>query len=169
MLLLSLDPTSLIKIIRRHTIKGETMNRNHWRILGLFGALLFIALVTVLLVNQNQNESVNGKVPPEERSLAHQLAISNAGRYVPEDHKTVEEFEDFLSRLEEISSSSREEINRISKDSIAELKENYDTEVKLLEFMRRAAELADNLDRKVSYEEIAAKVRVILSQEKTEA
>ena len=145
------------------------MSKMNWRILGLFGAILFVSLVVILLVTQERKLENSQPVPEGERSLAHQLAITNAGRYVPEDHKTVEEFESLLSELSKGTSSSKEEIKIQSTESVFELEEDYDVNVDLLEFMRRAADIADSVNQNTSYEEVAAKVKVILSQEKTEA
>jgi len=145
------------------------MSKINWRILGLVGAILFISLVVILLVTQERKLENSQPVPESERSLAHQLAITNAGRYVPEDHKTVEEFESLLSELSKGTSSSKEEIKIQSTESVFELEEDYDVNIDLLEFMRRAADIADSVNQNTSYEEVAAKVKVILSQEKTEA
>lgn len=145
------------------------MNEINWRILGLFGAVLFVSLVVVFLATQNQDTGERGRIPEGERSLAHQLAISNAGNYVSEDHGTVEEFEELLTSLEEATSNSKEEIKDLSIESVTELEENYDVRVKLLDFMKEADEMAEEVDWKISYAELAAKVKVTLSQEETEA
>lgn len=145
------------------------MNKINWRILGLFGAVLFVSLVVVFMATLNQNTGENQKIPEGERSLAHQMAISNAGEYIPEDHETVAEFGKLLTDLDAETSSSKEEIRELTNESVTELDENYDVRVKLLEFMRRAKEMASEVDWKISYAELAAKVKVVLSQEKTEA
>ena len=145
------------------------MSKTNWRIIGLVGAVLFVSLVVIILVTQERKSEENRPVPEDERSLAHQLAIADAGRYVPEDHGTVEEFEELLASLDEATSSSKEEIKTQSTESVTELEENYDVEVTILEFMNRAKELASESDPRITYVEIAAKVKVILSQEKTEA
>ena len=145
------------------------MSKTNWRIIGLVGALLFVSLVVIILVTQERKSEEDRPVPEDERSLAHQLAIADAGRYVPEDHGTVEEFEALLTSLEEATSSSKEEIKTQSTESVTELEENYDVEVTILEFMNRANELASESDPRITYVEIATKVKVILSQEKTEA
>jgi hypothetical protein len=145
------------------------MSKTNWRIIGLVGAVLFVSLVVIILVTQERKSEENRPVPEDERSLAHQLAIADAGRYVPEDHGTVEEFEELLASLDEATSSSKEEIKTQSTESVTELEENYDVEVTILEFMNRAKELASESDPRITYVEIATKVKVILSQEKTEA
>ncbi|MEF8849680.1 MAG: hypothetical protein V5A81_02745 [Candidatus Bipolaricaulota bacterium] len=145
------------------------MNKINWRILGLIGAVLFVSLVVVFMATQNQDTGENQKIPEGERSLAHRMAISDAGSYVDEDYPTVQEFEELLNDLEAETSSSKEEIRELTNESVTELEENYDVRVKLLEFMQRAKEMANEVDWKISYAELTAKVRVVLSQEKTEA
>ncbi|MFB6291422.1 MAG: hypothetical protein ABEJ25_06820 [Candidatus Bipolaricaulia bacterium] len=145
------------------------MTRKYWQILGFVGAILFVSLVVILLVTEDQKPKKSQPIPVSERSLAHQLAISDAGKYVPENYKTVDEFEKLLTNLAEDTSSSKEEIKKLSSESVIELEQNYDVEVKLLEFMRRADEMADSVDKNIGFETVATKVKVILSQEKTEA
>ncbi|MBS3787480.1 hypothetical protein KGY79_04690 [Candidatus Bipolaricaulota bacterium] len=141
----------------------------NWRILGLFGAVLFVSLVVVFLATQTRDTGEKGEIPEGERSLAHQLAISDAGEYVPEDHETVQEFEELLTSLQEETANSKEEIRDLTIESVTELEENYDVRVKLQDFMKEANGLANEVDWEISYTEIAAKVKVTLSQEKTEA
>lgn len=145
------------------------MSKINWKVLGLFGAVLFVSLVVVFMATQNQETGETEKIPEGERSLAHQLAVSNAGKYVSEDHETVEEFAELLTNLEEGTTSSKERIKDLSIESVTELEENYEIEVKLLEFMERANEMVEEADQTLSYAEISAKVKVILSQEKSEA
>jgi len=145
------------------------MSKSSWRIIGLVGAILFVSLVVIILVTQERRAEKNLPIPDSERTLAHQLAIADAGKYVPEDYGTVEEFEDLLASLEETTSSSKEEIKTQSTESVIELEENYDVEITILEFMNRAKDLASESDSRITYVEIATKVKVILSQEKTEA
>lgn len=145
------------------------MNDINWRILGLFGAVLFVSLVVVFLATQTRDTGERGEIPEAERSLAHQLAISDAGEYVPEDHETVQEFEELLTSLKEETANSQEEIRDLTIESVTELEENYDVRVKLLNFMKEANEMANEVDWQISYTEIAAKVKVTLSQEETEA
>ncbi|MCF7890314.1 hypothetical protein K9M78_03755 [Candidatus Bipolaricaulota bacterium] len=145
------------------------MNNINWRILGLLGAVLFVSLVVVFMATQNRDTGERQKIPEKERSIAHQMAISDAGDYVPEDHETVEEFGELLTDLEAETSSSKEEIRKLTTESVTELEENYDVSVKLLDFMQRASEMVSEVDWKISYAELAAKVKVVLSQEKAEA
>ncbi|MBS3736506.1 MAG: hypothetical protein V5A77_07185 [Candidatus Bipolaricaulota bacterium] len=145
------------------------MNKINWRILGLIGAVLFVSLVVVFMATQNQDTGENQKIPEGERSLAHRMAISDAGSYVDEDHPTVQEFEELLSNLEEATSDSKEKIRELTIESVTELDENYDVNVKLLDFLKEANEMAEEIDWKISYTEIVAKVKVALSQEETEA
>ncbi|MEF8837554.1 MAG: hypothetical protein V5A87_06845, partial [Candidatus Bipolaricaulota bacterium] len=93
----------------------------------------------------------------------------DAGSYVDEDHPTVQEFEELLSNLEEATSDSKEKIRELTIESVTELDENYDVNVKLLDFLKEANEMAEEIDWKISYTEIVAKVKVALSQEETEA
>lgn len=145
------------------------MSKINWKMLGLFGAVLFVSLVVVFLATQNRETRETEKVPEGKRSLAHQLAVSNAGKYVSADHETVKEFAELLTSLEEGTTSSKERIKNLSIESVTELEENYDVEVKLLEFMERANEMVNETDQTLSYAEISTKVKVILSQEKSEA
>ncbi len=145
------------------------MNKINWKMLGLFGAVLFVSLVVVFMATQNRETGETERIPEGKRSLAHQLAISNAGEYVSEDHETVEEFAKLLTSLEEGTTSSKERIKNLSIESVTELEENYDVEVNLLEFMERANEMVNEAEQTLSYAEISAKVEVILSQEKAEA
>ncbi|MBS3792977.1 hypothetical protein KGY77_10105 [Candidatus Bipolaricaulota bacterium] len=145
------------------------MNKINWRILGLIGAVLFVSLVVVFMATQNRDTGENQKIPEGERSLAHRMAISDAGSYVDEDHPTVQEFEELLSNLEEATSDSKEKIRELTIESVTELDENYDVNVKLLDFLKEANEMAEEIDWKISYTEIVAKVKVALSQEETEA
>ncbi|MEF8799109.1 MAG: hypothetical protein V5A79_06820, partial [Candidatus Bipolaricaulota bacterium] len=91
------------------------------------------------------------------------------GSYVDEDYPTVQEFEELLSNLEEATSDSKEKIRELTIESVTELDENYDVNVKLLDFLKEANEMAEEIDWKISYTEIVAKVKVALSQEETEA
>ena len=141
----------------------------NWKLMGLLGAVLFVGLVVVFMATQNQDTEEIGKIPAEKRSLAHQLAISNAGKYVPENHETVTKFAELLNSLDKETFSTEKEIGDTSIESVDELDENYDVEVSLLEFMNRANKMVDGVGQKISYDEIAAKVKVILSQKKTEA
>ncbi len=145
------------------------MENSNRQVLGFIGVIVFIGAVAILVLTQIQNTEQSSQVPVEERTTAHQLAIFAASQYVPEDHSSVEKFETLLISLASNTTSGREEIGNISTDSVIELNKKYDKKVELLDFMRRANQLAASSDSPANYQEIAAKVVLVLGEEKAGA
>lgn len=144
------------------------MKKDKGQILGFIGVILFIALVTILVMTSVQNPPKRTQVPVEERTTAHELAIFQAGKYVKEDSKTVLNVEKLLDSLSGSTINSKEEIGDFTTDAIIELKRDYDIEINLTKFLEEAKKIAKESGPSADYEEIAAKVVIILSQEKSE-
>ena len=147
------------------------MDNSDRQIFGFIGVLIFVALVAVLIMMSipNNSNQTQKKVPLEERSVAHELAIFQAGKYVPEDSPSVQELEILLDGIESSTTNSREEIGNISTDAVIELKEDHDVEVKLQNFLKKAEKIAKETGPKADYENVANRVVVNFSQEKSEA
>ncbi|MFW6104803.1 MAG: hypothetical protein ACOC6I_03075 [Candidatus Bipolaricaulota bacterium] len=144
------------------------MKKDRGQILGFIGVILFIALVTILVMTSVQNSTRRAQIPVEERTTAHELAIFQAGNYVEEDSKTVQELEKSLDNLANSTINSKEEIGDFTTDAIIELKRDYDIEIKLTKFLEEAEKIAKESGPNSDYKEISAKVVIILSQEKSE-
>ena len=144
------------------------MNQTTWKILGIIAAALFLSFVVVFILNQEEPPEPKPPIPEGERTLQHKLAVTNAGRYVPEDHPTVSEFEDLLDQLESATSNSREEIAELSREGVVQIEEEFDLIVKLLYFMEQAAELAEETETSKNYEEISARTVLKLGKSQEE-
>lgn len=144
------------------------MKKDKGQILGFIGVILFIALVTILVMTSVQNPPKRAQIPVEERTTAHELAIFQAGKYVKEDSKTVLNVEKLLDSLAGSTINSKEEIGNLTTDAIIELKRDYDIEINVTKFLEEARKIAKESGPSADYEEITAKVVIILSQEKSE-
>lgn len=147
------------------------MENSNRQVLGFIGVLIFVALIAVLIMTRvpNNPNQPQKKVPVEERSVAQELAIFQAGEYVAEDDPAVQKLEVLLDSIESSTQNSREEIGNLSTEAVIELKENYDVEVKLQEFLEEAEKIANESGPEADYAEVADKVIVGFSQEKSEA
>lgn len=147
------------------------MENSNRQVLGFIGVLIFVALVAVLIMTSipNNSNQTQKRVPVEERSVAQELAIFQAGEYVAEDDPAVQKLEVLLDSIESSTQNSREEIGNLSTEAVIELKENHDVEVKIQKFLEEAEKIANESGPESNYAEVADKVIVILSQEKTDA
>lgn len=140
---------------------------------GIFGfivVIIVIGLVAIFVVSQLDDSSEEGtRVPVEERTPAQELAIFAAGEYVPEDDSRVEKFDELLTSLSANTSAERREIADLSTEAVLTLREENDVEVNLQDFMKRAKELAGETDPETSYEEVISKLKIILTEEGSEA
>jgi len=146
------------------------MEDSNRQIFAFIGVLIFVTLVAVLVLTSVQNNQTKEqtKVPVEERSVAHELAIFQKGKYVAEDARLVTALAKLLDGIESSTKNSREEIGNLSTEAVIKLKRDYDVEVKLQEFLEEAEKIAKESGPEADYGEIADKVVVILSQEKSE-
>jgi len=139
---------------------------------GIFGFIVVtvaIALIAIIVLTQLDREEPETRVPVDERSPAHELAIFSAGNYVSEQDARVKKFAEILDEISTNTSSTKSEVANLATDSVIELRNEKDVEITLEEFLEKASELSAETSSKTKFEEIASKVTIIFSEEGTEA
>lgn len=139
-------------------------------ILGFIGVIVLIGLIAILVLTQIDDDSEKtSQIPVEERSPAHELAIFAAGEYVSEDDPRVKEFEQLLASIAENTSDSKREIGKLSTETLITLREEEDVELTLLDYLKKAEELARESDSEIPYQEVISKLEIIFTEEGSEA
>lgn len=139
---------------------------------GIFGFIVVtvsIALIAILVLTQLDREEPDTRVPVDERSPAHKLAIFSAGNYVSEQDDRVKKFKELLEVIASNTSTTKSDIAGLATDSVIELKNERDVDITLEEFLEKAKDLSAETNSKTKFEEITSKVKIIFSEEGTEA
>lgn len=146
------------------------MQENKRGIFGFIVVTVSIALIAIFVLTQLERvKPGKDRVPVEDRTPAHELAIFTEGNYVPEENDRVQQFEELLEELTSNTSSSKSEIASLSTDAVIQLRNEMDAEVTLKEFLERAIDLSSKTAPGIKFEEISSKVTIIFSEEGSEA
>ncbi len=146
------------------------MEESRRGIVGFIVVIILIGLVAIFVISQlDDSPEETTRVPVEERTPAQELAIFAAGEYVPEDDSRVEKFDELLTSLATNTSAERREISDLSTEAVLNLREENDVEIRLQDFMERAKELASETDPEMDYEEVVSKLKIIFTEEGSEA
>jgi len=138
-------------------------------IFGFIAVTVAIAVIAIIVLTQLDREEPETRVPVDERSPAHELAIFSAGNYVSEQDARVKKFAEILDEISTNTSSTKSEVANLATDSVIKLRNEKDVEITLEEFLEKASELSAETSSKTKFEEIASKVTIIFSEEGTEA